>query len=59
MRRALETFFHFGPLVFAVGFLWPLLAQILVRVGVEAAYLWAAPIALALGVIAQVRGQWL
>ena len=59
MRRALEALFHIGPLLFAVGFLWPLFAQVLLRLRVGEPYLIAAPLALLLGVAAQVRGRWL
>ena len=59
MRRALEALFHVGPLLFAAGFLWPLFAQVLIRLDVADPYLAAAPVALVLGGVAQVRGQWL
>lgn len=65
MLLKLITFvFEYGSLIFAVGFLWPLFAQTLSYVG------WVPPFglsplvaifvpAIALGLMAQVRGTWL
>ena len=58
MRHVLETFFSFGPLVFAVGFLWPLFAELLGRAGVEPRWVIGGAVALTLGAVAQVRGSW-
>lgn len=64
MQFVLKNILHFMPLIFGIGFLGPLLAQIIQMLG------WHAPLglsALALGVtiggfwgiIAQVRGRWI
>ncbi|MEL7480319.1 MAG: hypothetical protein AAGJ29_02045 [Pseudomonadota bacterium] len=62
--KALRALFAIGPLIFAAGFLWPLLAQLLIESG------WSMPAGISplvtagitaalLGIIAQVRGSWL
>lgn len=64
MEKVLERILYFGPLIFAFGFLAPLIDQTLVRLN------WSAPLGLSslqfalgvagvLGLIAQVRGRWL
>ena len=57
--RAVETVFHWGPLIFAVLFLWPLAAQVLGRLGVDHATAIGAALALPYGVLAQWRGRWI
>ena len=52
-----------SPLAFAIGFLWPLITQVLVAADLMPAG-WpaiaaGAAIALTLGVIAQLRGSWI
>ncbi|MEM9670309.1 MAG: hypothetical protein AAF950_15410 [Pseudomonadota bacterium] len=60
----IKYIFEYGPLIFAVGFLWPLMAQIIAAAG------WTPPLGLSplqaaaipafsFGLIAQVRGTWL
>lgn len=60
----IQKIFAFGPLLFAFGFLTPLIAQIISRNG------WTPPFGLTalatglilgglIGVIAQVRGRWI
>ena len=58
--RVVETVFHWGPLIFAALFLWPLVAQSLAELGVDmATATWiGAVLALPLGVAAQWRGRW-
>ena len=64
MIKAIRTLFYFGPLLFAFGFLVPLIAQCLA--------LWNVPLpggvsplqaglvlGGTLGVVAQVRGRWI
>lgn len=58
MKRAVETVFDFGPMIFALGFLWPFLAELLMRAGVGHAWAIGAVVALGLGTVAQVRGRW-
>jgi len=64
MEKAIRTLFYFGPLLFAFGFLAPLIAQTITVMG------WTPPFGLtplhtgliiggALGLIAQFRGKWL
>lgn len=61
MQQAIK--FLFSPLVFALGFLWPLMTQILLSAGVVQtgglAIGVAAAIAVSWGVMAQVRGSWI
>lgn len=63
MISAIRTIFYFGPLIFAFGFLAPLIAQVITRLD------WTPPFGLSalmtglivaglLGTIAQVRGRW-
>lgn len=64
MTAILKRVFYFGPLIFAIGFLAPLIAQTLTRLGLEPP-LGMTPIATgllvagALGLAAQIRGRWL
>ncbi|MEL7486083.1 MAG: hypothetical protein AAGJ87_02580 [Pseudomonadota bacterium] len=64
MEATLRRIFYFGPILFAVGFIAPLIAQIATRAG------WAPPFGLSpalfgliiagvLGGVAQIRGRWL
>lgn len=51
-----------APLTFALGFLWPLITQVLLastEVGQTPAILAGAVIATAFGLMAQLRGSWL
>ena len=61
--QLLKTIFHYGPLIFAAGFLAPLTAQVITASG------WTPPLGLsplaaglclagALGLPAQIRGRW-
>lgn len=61
--RVVQTIFYFGPLIFAFGFLMPLIAQLISSFG------WQPPfglsplqtgfvIAAVLGGLAQIRGRW-
>ena len=63
MITVIRTIFYFGPLLFAFGFMAPLIAQVIGRMG------WTPPFGLsalmtglivagALGTIAQIRGRW-
>lgn len=64
MIQVLKTVFYFGPLLFGLGFLVPLTAQIITRAG------WSTPFDISplmmgliigggLGLIAQIRGRWI
>lgn len=64
MIQVLKTVFYFGPLLFGLGFLTPLVSQI-----IQAAA-WTPPFGLTplmtglivgggLGVLAQMRGRWI
>lgn len=64
MIQVLKTVFYFGPLLFGLGFLVPLAAQIITLTG------WPTPFDLSplmmgliigggLGLIAQIRGRWI
>ena len=64
MLRAIKTIFAIGPLIFAFGFLAPLIAQTLSMSGVtppfglsplETGFILAGT----LGLAAQIRGRWL
>ncbi len=64
MLTVVKRILYFGPLIFAFGFLAPLIMQTMARAG------WAPPFALsplvfalslagAFGLVAQLRGRWL
>ena len=64
MIQVLKTIFYFGPLLFGLGFLTPLVAQII------KAMAWSPPFGLTplmmglivggtLGILAQIRGRWI
>ena len=64
MIQVIKAIFYIGPLLFGIGFLAPLIAQIIVAAG------WTAPFGLsplmtglilgsAYGLLAQVRGRWI
>lgn len=64
MEKAIRTVFFFGPIIFGLGFLAPLCAQVIIKAA------WTAPFGLTplqtgliiggtLGLIAQIRGRWL
>ncbi|MDX1294609.1 MAG: hypothetical protein R3265_17455 [Hyphomonas sp.] len=64
MEKALKLTFFFGPLIFAIGFLVPVIAQAMVALG------WTPPFGLSplqfgfavagpLGLLAQIRGRWI
>lgn len=61
MQQLLKVFF--SPMAFAVGFLWPLLTQVLVATGLMAtgmnSWLVSAAIVLPLALMAQFRGSWI
>ena len=61
MQRLLKIFF--SPLVFALGFLWPLCAQIIIAAdwvsAPATAYAIGAAIAIGWGLLAQLRGSWI
>ncbi|MEL7547045.1 MAG: hypothetical protein AAGJ84_10370 [Pseudomonadota bacterium] len=64
MLTAIKTVFYFGPLLFAVGFLIPLIAQIILALGWTApfglsAWMFAGILGGAYGVFAQITGRWL
>ena len=64
MTVILRQVFYFGPIIFAVGFLAPLIAQASIRLGFDAPF-GLSPLAFGfalagvLGLVAQVRGRWL
>lgn len=55
--------FIFSPLAFALGFLWPLLTQVGVSLGLlpmgVTGIVVGGSIAIALGLMAQLRGSWI
>ena len=64
MIAAIKTIFFFGPLLFGIGFIAPLTAQVLAQTG------WPLPFGLTplvaglivgavLGGVAQIRGRWI
>jgi hypothetical protein len=62
--KLIELIFKFGPLVFGIGFLVPLVHELIVRVDVALPYglsAWALAFAIGggLGLMAQVRGSWI
>ncbi len=63
IEKTLKTIFFLGPLIFAFGFLTPLIAQSITASG------WTPPLGLSpltfgfaiagpLGLLAQIRGRW-
>ncbi len=64
MQFVLKNILHFMPLIFGVGFLGPLLAQIMQMFGLQAP-LGLAPLTLGLmiggawGGFAQLKGRWI
>ncbi|KCZ92095.1 hypothetical protein [Hyphomonas johnsonii] len=64
METVIKTLFHFGPLVFAFGFIAPLTAQIIERAGLALPF-GLTPLVAGLllgavwGGIAQYRGRWI
>ena len=63
MVQVIKAIFYFGPLLFGLGFLAPLIAQTITALG------WTPPLGLsalstglilgiALGLAAQIRGRW-
>lgn len=63
MIAAIKTIFYFGPLLFGIGFIAPLTAQVIAQAG------WQLPLGLTpliaglivgavLGGVAQIRGRW-
>ncbi len=58
MKRVIEAVFYCGPLIFTVGFLWPLAAQILMRLDIASPWFVAALLCAPLGLQAQIRGRW-
>ena len=55
--------FLFSPMAFALGFLWPLMTQVLLTVGLVQAGWTAiaagAAMAIPWGLMAEIRGSWL
>ncbi|MEM1105974.1 MAG: hypothetical protein AAGH87_06250 [Pseudomonadota bacterium] len=64
MLHVLKTVFYFGPLIFGLGFMAPLISQSLTAFGFEASFgLSNLAIGLLggglLGLCAQIRGRWI
>ena len=64
MTTLLKTIFAYGPLIFGIGFLAPLIAQIIERGGLGSPFgLPTIVVGLALGglmgLVAQLRGRWI
>ena len=64
MQQVIKTIFYFGPLLFGIGFLAPLSAQLIDALS------WTPPLGLSpviagliiggcLGLMAQLRGRWI
>ena len=64
MRQILSRVFYFGPLIFAFGFMVPLILQVInyfewqPPLGVEPLY-FALGLGGILGLVAQIRGRWI
>lgn len=64
MIAAIKTIFYFGPLLFGIGFIAPLTAQVIEQAGWQLPF-GATPLAAGLivgavlGGVAQVRGRWI
>ena len=64
MEKTIRTVFYFGPILFGLGFLAPLIAQSMVRfwqpefLGIAALY-WGLIIGGGYGLITQITGRWL
>ena len=59
----LRSIFAYGPLLFGIGFLAPLIAQVLAALGVLAPLgmspmVFGLVVGTALGLVAQLRGRW-
>ncbi|MEO0785759.1 MAG: hypothetical protein AAFY10_08665 [Pseudomonadota bacterium] len=64
MLTVIKSIFQFGPLIFGIGFMAPLIAQVLTALEVSAPFgLSTLVVGLVvgglMGVIAQVRGRWI
>jgi hypothetical protein len=64
MLAFVKRILFFGPLIFAFGFLAPLIMQTMARAGIQPPFglsplVFALSIAGLLGLVAQVRGRWL
>lgn len=64
MLATIRRIFYFGPLIFAFGFLAPLISQLMARAEWSPPFgltplVFAFGVAGALGLIAQIRGRWL
>jgi len=64
MITAIKTVFYFGPLLFAVGFLIPLIAQSVIALGWTppfglSAWTFAALLGGGYGLFAQLTGRWI
>ena len=63
MVQIIKSIFYFGPLIFGIGFLAPLLAQIAIALewtipfGVSP-IVFGLTVGFVLGLIAQIRGRW-
>lgn len=64
MTATLKQVFYFGPIIFALGFLAPLIAQSAIRLGFDAPF-GLSPLAFGFaaagisGLAAQIRGRWI
>lgn len=63
MIQVVKTIFYFGPLLFAFGFMAPLIAQVVRATGWTPSFelsplMFGLIVAGTYGVIAQVRGRW-
>ena len=64
MTAILKWVFYFGPLIFAFGFLAPMITQSMILLGLEPPF-GMAPLAFglivagAIGLVAQYRGRWI
>lgn len=64
LKKLIELIFKYGAFIFGLGFMAPLIAQVIVRLGLELP-MGLNPLLLGLvlggglGLIAQVRGSWI
>lgn len=64
MEKFLKLIFDLGPMIFAIGFLTPLIREIVTRAGLIPPFglkplIFSLVIASAYGLVAQIRGRWI
>lgn len=64
LMKLIELIFKFGPLVFGIGFMWPLITQVIERAEITLPFgltplVVGAVFGIGSGLIAQLRGSWI